>query len=145
MLLDQNTLRTIAECQTSGVVRTDVVSDGGLVFLGIQQDPNQFVVQSLNLSDGKLVPSWRQELKGADWQLSCAARAYIPYLFAFDRTGQLLALDRKTGQIIWSYKTPAPLMVPPQWVGNELVLPTIDGGLFFVAGPVETTTKRIEN
>jgi outer membrane protein assembly factor BamB len=130
MLLDSTTLRTITDWQASGSIG-GVASDSATIFLMVDRS----TVQALESRDGKLVPGWQRKLDGGDWQIACVARDRSPSLVAFNASGEIAALDWNSGQTVWSYKAPAPLGLPPQWVEDELVLTTIDGGVFFVPGP----------
>jgi outer membrane protein assembly factor BamB len=127
VLLDSTTLRTVSDWQASGPIGT-VATVLGTAFLMVDRS----TVQALESRDGKLVAGWQRQLDGGDWQIARVERDNGSRLFAFSSSGEIVALDPSSGQTVWSFRAPASLALPPQWVGNELLLATIDGGLFFV-------------
>lgn len=136
MLLDANSLRTISDWQSSGPIG-GVAADSATAFLVVERT----TVRALESRDGKLEADWERKLDAGDWQIACVARDGVSHLFAVNSAGEIVALDPRSGQTVWSYQAPAPLALPPLWVGDELVLSTIDGGIFFVPGPKPTGEK----
>ena len=128
LLLDGASLRTISSWQAAKRVSGGAVAKSGRVFLGLEGS----TVQALRLDAERLVPDWQQELQGPDWQLAGLTDGF---LLATNPSGLVLALDPSTGQTVWSHTAPAPLALPPTVLAAEIVLATMDGGLFFVPGP----------
>jgi hypothetical protein len=139
MLLDPKTLRTVSDCQVAGPIR-GVAVDSGLAYILLGRSG----VQALDVDGDKLVPGPTRELGEGDWQVVLTKRGRLSDLLLFSSTGEIVKLDRATGGTVWSHRAPAPLALPPQWVGDELVLATTDGGLLFVPDP-GAATRRIEN
>jgi hypothetical protein len=86
----------------------------------------------LRCDAGKLEPEWQQLLRGAGWSLAAAEQNR---LLAVHPEGLVVALNKATGEVGRAVRTPGPLVLTPRWAGEELVLATGDGAVFFVAAP----------
>ena len=90
-----------------GLVSTPLVIDGVLYFTGSMN-----VVRAVNATSGELLweydPEIAKEVEGykrAGWTHNRGLSAYGDKLFQATWDGRLLALDRRTGKLVWSTRT----------------------------------------
>jgi hypothetical protein len=128
VLLDSASLRSTALWEAPFQVR-DLVTDRHDNAFVLLEDSR---VYALRRQGDELMLRWHVELPGAGWRL---AGLHRDRLIATDSTGLIQVLDSTTGRAQWRHQAVAPLALPPKPIGHDLILATVDGGLFFVAGP----------
>jgi hypothetical protein len=134
LALDPKSLRTLFEWQAPATIHNAMVTDNHL-WLCLKNS----AILSLRYDAGKFEEQWQQSLRGTGWSLAAALHNR---LLAVHPDGLMVALNKSTGELGRASRTPAPLVLPPRWAGEELVLATVDGGVFFVPAP--TAPQREE-
>ncbi len=138
--LDSISLRTLSEWQAAGPI-TCVASDSDAVFLTV----NRSSIQTLLIREDQLEAGWNRKLDDGEWRLTCRGNGSAQVLLAYDLTGAIVALDRNSGETLWTYQAPAPLALPPQLVEDYLVFATVDGGIFSVPAPKNRAARPTGN
>ncbi len=98
--------------KTQQMIWAQPVSDGTLVY----QASMDHKLYALKLSDGSLV--WSTDLGGP--AISSPARDENGVLYVGTLASEMLAVDTKTGQILWRHTSPGTIWCTPLVVGNTL-------------------------
>jgi outer membrane protein assembly factor BamB len=127
LAVDSKSLRTRAEWQAPGPVQS-AIAGPQRVWVCLEDS----TVLSVHFQDGKFEIEWQQRLNGSGWMI---AEADQDRFLAVQPDGFIVPLDKATGAVGTMIRAPAPLALLPRLSGDELVLATVDGGLFFVPAP----------